>query len=322
MPQEMLQPLRGIIPPLATPLLDDGELDFAGLDRLVNHVVAGGVHGLFVLGTTGEGPSLSADQRRAVVSRVAGQVDGRAPVLVGISDTSLAESLELARYAADYGCDAVVAAPPYYFPVDQPALVDYFLRLARSSPLPVVLYNMPAVTGLTIAPASLSDLITEPAIVGLKDSSGDLEYFESARAAVSPRVDFPVLVGPEHLLAEALARGGAGGVCGGGNLFPELFTELYDAHVCDDAPRVARAQQLVEQLQAVYAVGGPLTVPTVVACTKAALEARRLCRRSTAPPVSPATPQQAGQAAAIVAELEAAFAAALSTSGDPSRSLA
>src|SRR3954454_15133593 len=106
-------PLRGIIPPLVTPLLDRDRLDHAGLERLIEHVLGGGVHGLFLLGTTGEGPSLSYRLRRELVQRTCSLVKGRIPILVGITDTSFVESVSLARYAAEVGASAVVAAPPY-----------------------------------------------------------------------------------------------------------------------------------------------------------------------------------------------------------------
>ncbi|MAT73295.1 MAG: dihydrodipicolinate synthase family protein [Planctomycetaceae bacterium] len=304
MPQEMLQPIRGIVPPLATPLTAAGEVDVPALARLVDHVIAGGVHGLFALGTTGEGPSLAAAEQRLVLSTVAAQADGRVPVLAGVSAASLGESLALAAHAADCGCDAIVATPPFYFAVSQAAIADYYRQLARTAPLPTVLYNMPAVAKLTIEPETISQLIDEPGIVALKDSSGDLNYFAAALRAVSRRVDFPVLVGPEHLLARTLAMGGAGGVCGGANIFPTVFASLYDAHLCDDAPRVAAAHQLVELIQKVYAAGGPLSVPSVIAQCKAALEARGLCRRTTKPPIAAATDAQAAQVAQIVQHVQ------------------
>ncbi|MBX3433430.1 MAG: dihydrodipicolinate synthase family protein [Pirellulales bacterium] len=298
----MAQPLRGIIPPLATPLTPQGELDEAGLARLIEHVIGGGVHGIFILGTTGEGPSLSVALRRQVIAATARHVDCRVPVLVGVTDPSLAESLALAEAAAVAGCDAIVAAPPYYFPVDQSALLGYFQSLARSATLPTVLYNMPAVTGLSIDPETVERLIDEPAIVGLKDSSGDRDYFQAVRVATRRRVDFPLLVGPEHLLAESLRAGGDGGVSGGANVFPEFFTELYDAHFCGDAARVAAAEERVQLLGAIYRVG-PVTIPAIIARTKAALAARGLCGPTTAPPLAPASAEEAKAVGVIVEQL-------------------
>ncbi|MCA9237250.1 MAG: dihydrodipicolinate synthase family protein [Planctomycetales bacterium] len=302
MKHEMDQPIRGIIPPMVTPLAAPDQLDEPALRRLVDHLIAGGVHGLFLLGTTGEGPSLSSALQRQVIAATARHVDRRVPILVGVTSASLADSLALAQFAADAGCEAIVAAPPYYFPIDQTALRDYYLELARSAALPTVLYNMPAVTSLTIDPETLEQLIDESAIVALKDSSGDMDYFQRARQATSRRVDFPLLIGPEHLLAESLARGGNGGVAGGANVFPEFFTEVYDAHLCGDQNRLAAAQRRVERLQAIYAVG-PVSIPGVIARTKAALAARGLCQAVTAPPIAPATSAERQRVTAIIEEL-------------------
>src|SRR5437867_968915 len=109
-------PLTGIVPPLVTPLRDRDALDLAGLEKLIEHVLGGGVSGLFVLGTTGEGPSLSYRLRRELVERVCKQVNRRVPVLVGITDTAFVESVNVARASADAGADGLVVAPPYYLP--------------------------------------------------------------------------------------------------------------------------------------------------------------------------------------------------------------
>ena len=130
------RPLRGIIPPMVTPLLDADTLDVAGLERLIEHILAGGVHGLFILGTTGEAPSLSHRLRQEFVERVCAQVNGRVPVLVGITDTSFVESLNLAQKAADLGAEGLVLAAPYYFLAGQAELLEYlqnsFLDYFRS----------------------------------------------------------------------------------------------------------------------------------------------------------------------------------------------
>ncbi len=116
--------IRGIIPPLVTPLRERDMLDVAGLERLIEHVLSGGVHGLFVLGTTGEGPSLSYRLRREVISRTCRQVANRVPVLVGITDTAFVESVHLSQHAAEAGARAVVTSAPYYFPAGQPELLE------------------------------------------------------------------------------------------------------------------------------------------------------------------------------------------------------
>src|SRR5947207_2055765 len=123
------QPLRGIIPPLPTPLHGRDALDVAGLERLIEHVLGGGLAGLFVLGTTGEATSLSYRLRREMIERTCRLVRGRVPVLVGITDTSFIESVELARFAEASGAQAVVASTPYYLPLGQPELIEYLEHL-------------------------------------------------------------------------------------------------------------------------------------------------------------------------------------------------
>lgn len=267
---------RGIIPPLATPLVDRNTLDVSGLERLVEHVLGGGVHGLFVLGTTGEGPALPQGVRREVVDRTIRQVAGRVPVLVGISDTVLAESVALATFAADCGAAAVVAAPPYYFPAGQEPLEHWARAVVAGLPLPLLLYNMPEMVKVVLGPALVRRLADLPGIVGLKDSGGDLETFAGYAAVVrEERPDWTLLIGPEQMLLEAHALGGHGGVCGGANVRPRLFVDLQAALERGDEALAADLQQKVLSLGRLYAVG---TQPgRVIVGIKAALACLGIC---------------------------------------------
>ena len=222
-----IQNLHGIIPPLVTPMTDEGHLDGQGLVNLVEHVIDGGVHGIFILGSTGEGPSLSYDLRRGMITKTSGIVNKRVPLLVGISDTSIVESIELAHYAKLNGADAVVVAPPYYFTLGQIEFIDYVKHLSNHCPLPIFLYNMPGLTRLHIDVDTILSLLKLPNVVGVKDSSGNMKYFKQLCKSVT---DFPVFNGPEELLADSLDLGGNGGVSGGANLFPKIYVVLYNAH--------------------------------------------------------------------------------------------
>src|SRR5476651_67340 len=165
--------LNGIIPPMVTPLLDRDVLDVGRLERLIEHILAGGVNGLFILGTTGEGPSLSYRLRRELIERVCKQVKNRVPVLVGITDTAFIESVNLSRHAAEVSASALVVAPPYYLPEAQPELQEYLDHLVAELPLPIFLYNMPALTKVHIELDTVRRAMDEPRIIGLKDSSGN-----------------------------------------------------------------------------------------------------------------------------------------------------
>ena len=250
------RPLCGIVPPLVTPLLDRDTLDGDGLERLVEHVLAGGVHGIFVLGTTGEGPSLSHRLRRELVGRVAGQVRERAAVLVGITDTAFVETVALARHAADVGADAVVLAPPYSMPEGEPELREYLEHLLSELPLPLFLYNMPPLTNAPFDLDTVRWALDQPGIAGMKDSSGDLVYFSRLCALALGRPGWTLLVGPEELLAASIFAGGHGGVPGGANAFPRLYVALFEAARAGDLERTrdlqARVTALAEKL---YHVG-------------------------------------------------------------------
>jgi 2-dehydro-3-deoxy-D-pentonate aldolase len=297
-------PLRGIVPPLATPLSGRDELDLTGLDRLIEHVLAGGVHGLFILGTTGEGPALSYRLRTEMIQRTCEQVAGRVPVLLGITDTSLVESLQLAEVAADAEADAVVMAPPYYLPFGQSQLVNYTRELVAELPLPLFLYNMPALCKTWFARETLAELLPEPRILGLKDSSGDFAYLRDAVELAKSRPDFTILIGPEALLAEALTFGVHGGVCGGGNVFPEFFVNLCTAYAQDDAMGVAAWQERIERLQGLYRISPHPSA--VIQGVKAGLACRGICGDRLAAPVRALVGEDRERADQIIADLEAA----------------
>ena len=249
-------PLRGIIPPMVTPLHDRDMLDTAGLERLVEHILAGGVHGLFILGTTGEGPGLSYKTRMQVIDLVCDQVHGRVPVLVGITDTAFRESVELAEYSRDQGADAVVLAPPYYFPSGQPELLEYVEHIAAALPLPLFLYNMPSHTKVSFDVDTVRRALEFPNVVGLKDSSAQMVYFHELVRVIQSRPEFSLIVGPEQLLAETILLGGHGGVHGGANLAPELYVSLYDAARAGDLERVRTLHARVMDVAAnIYTVG-------------------------------------------------------------------
>jgi dihydrodipicolinate synthase/N-acetylneuraminate lyase len=247
---------RGIIPPMVTPLRGPDALDEAGLERLVEHILAGGVHGLFVLGTTGEGPSLSYRLRRELIRRVCRQVAGRVPVVAGISDTAFEESVSLAEAAAEAGVAAVVATPPYYLPVGQPELLEYLEHLVARLPLPLLLYNMPSCTKVAYAPETVRAAADIPGIIGIKDSSGDLDYFRTILKLAGEKPGFAVFMGPEELMSEAVGMGASGGVTGGANLFPELYVRLYEAAVARDAGQVESLQcRVMAVSRALYRLG-------------------------------------------------------------------
>lgn len=240
---------------MITPLKERDALDHAGLERLVEHILGGGVQGLFILGTSGEGPGLSYRLRREVIDRVCRQVRGRVPILVGITDTAFRESIAIAQYAADAGAQAVVSAGPYYLPAAQPELVDYINGLVRQQPLPLFIYNMPQLTKVHFETETLRKLSHLEKIAGLKDSSGDMAYFSKLVGLREVRPDWSVLIGPEHLLLESLEIGGDGGVNGGANFHPKLFVGLFNSLRSQKTARAYELQEQLLKLGQIYSVG-------------------------------------------------------------------
>ncbi|WP_092542809.1 dihydrodipicolinate synthase family protein [Zunongwangia mangrovi] len=247
---------RGIIPPMITPLNNESELDLKGLRNLIEHLIKGGVHGLFILGTTGESTSLPYALRHRLIEETCDIVKGRVPVLVGITDTAVSESLRLAETAKQCCASALVAAPPYYFSLGQPELIEYYEYLADRIPLPLFLYNMPSHTKINIEPDTVEYLSKHEKIIGLKDSSGNTAYFNKLLYKMKDYDDFSLFVGPEEVTAETVMLGGAGGVNGGANMFPRLYVELYSAAVAGDIEKVRDLHDLVMEISTeIYSIG-------------------------------------------------------------------
>ncbi len=282
---------HGIIPPMATPLLAPDELDVAGLERLIEHILRGGVQGLFLLGTTGEGPVLSYKIRRELIQRTCSQVAGRVPVLVGVTDSAYPEMLQMTEFAAKSGASAVVVAPPFYFPLAQHDLLRLIEGLASQSPLPFFLYNQPELTKVSFGPDTVEEVSRFPNVLGIKDSSGDLDYLKNVLYRVAGRSSFKVLVGPEHLLHEALRSGAHGGVPGGANIFPQLPVRLYRAFVDGDD---ALAREIQERM---VTIGHPIwesseAGPGYLRRLKCALNLLGLCSAKPAWPYIESSPQE------------------------------
>jgi len=241
---------------MVTPLRDRDALDVAGLERLIEHILNGGVHGLFILGTTGEGPSLSYRLRKELIERVCLQVRSTVPVIVGITDTAFEESLNIARWSASAGADALVVAPPYYLPEGQPELQEYLDHLVAELPLPLFLYNMPALTKVCFGLETVRRAMDNPRIIGLKDSSGEMSWFHGALDLLKHRPDWTLLMGCEPLLAEAVRAGAHGGVTGSANVFPRLYVQLFEAARAGDLARVSALQgQVLTMSDNLYRVG-------------------------------------------------------------------
>ena len=250
------QTMTGIITPMVTPLLNDDALDKKGLEKLVEHLIDGGVNGIFVLGTTGEATSLSTRLKHELISLSCEYVKNRVPVLVGITDPSPRESLGLSEFSKKAGASSVVAAPPYYYTLTQQELVVYYTELANQSDLPVFIYNMPGQTKVMIEPSTVVNLSQHSNIIGIKDSSGSGPYFNTLLYLFRNNMQFSIFVGPDEMMAQSVLLGGNGGVNSGSNIFPDLFVRLYKAAKEGDIENIQHLQKAVMEISScIYSQG-------------------------------------------------------------------
>lgn len=305
--------LQGIIPPLVTPLIEHDQIDVYGTESLLEHVLAGGVHGVFALGTTGEGTSLSPSSRNQYVEIVCDTVKQRVPVLVCITETSMTSAIELAELSYGAGATAVVTAAPYYLPLTQSDLTAYIEELASRLPLPLLIYNMPSCTKTAFSLDTVRRLSEHENIIGLKDTSGDMRYFAEAATIAAGRDDFTLLIGPEEQLFESIKLGGRGGVTGGANVFPSLYVALYEAATGGDHERAEELNEIIQQVsKRIYRVSD--SGAKVIQGIKTALSERGICSGIVAQPFRSYDEREYALVSAAVSEIEPLVEQACATS--------
>ncbi len=291
---------RGLVPPLLTPVDPGGSLDEPAVCRLVNHLVDGGVDGIFVLGTTGEIASVPRAMRRQMVGVVAGHLRRRALLYVGIGDSSPADSLEAAADAFGRGADAVVAQLPSYYPLGPDEMYGYYVRLAERLQGPLLVYNIPITTHMSIPIDVVARLASHPRIVGFKDSEDDACRMDEVAARLGGRDDFSLLIGVESLTARGFLLGMDGVVPGSANIDPRSWRAICDAAARGDKAELGRLQDSVDRLGSVVYRGR--TLPESLATLKAAAAGLGLCGCSMLPPLASLSSEAAG---ALLAELAA-----------------
>jgi 4-hydroxy-tetrahydrodipicolinate synthase len=268
---------------MITPFTPAGAIDEPAIGRIVNHLVAGGVK-VFPLGTTGESASIHPDDKRRVVEATVKHAAGRTMVYAGIAGNCFRESVELAgAFKRLGGIAAVVAHPPSYYPLNDDEIESYFLRLADSVPLPLVLYNIPATTHHSIALDTLDRLRKHANIVAIKDSSGDRTRLGEMLKRTGGRGGFPVLLGSSATFAHGLRGGAVGLVPSGAHLVPREYQAMYEAAMNDRWDEVERLQHETDAVCARYLKGRSLGQG--LAALKALMEQRGLCGRTMLPPL-------------------------------------
>lgn len=242
----MLSPdlLRGIIPPMCTPLTDAGEIDVPSVHHLTNYLIESGVHGVFAFGSTGEGPSLTDKQREVMLHSVIEAARGRVPVLIGVTDPSTERCIAHSLAAKEAGADGLVIAAPYYFRTTQSEVIDHFRRVHERVGLPIMAYDIPVTVTIKLDSATVQQLFNEGVIVGLKDSSGAVDMLRKTLIQLRG-TDFRAFTGSELIIDLCLRMGAHGSVPGVGNVFPAEYVQLYNL---TQEGRWDEAAQLQERL--------------------------------------------------------------------------
>lgn len=280
--------LLSVIPPVPTPLLRDGSVDTNAFSRIAAHLENGGIDAAFLLGSTGELASLGHRQRRTVITASCEAFS--VPVIVGIGDTCLEETLSLAHAAADSGAAAVVLNAPAYFEIDTKEMCAYLNLVLPQLPLPVYLYNMPWLTGYHFDRETVRCCLRHEGVVGIKDSSGKMDCLRMLVEESSIRPEVRIFVGNEFLFLDGLKAGAHGVVGGGGNLYPSLFRELMNAYLSGDmATAVERQAQITRLGELLFGLNG--NPCSGFATIKAGLSAIGLCESYMAPPIQTCSPE-------------------------------
>jgi 4-hydroxy-tetrahydrodipicolinate synthase len=292
----MTAQLRGVLTALATPFTEDDSIDEARLRALVDRSIAGGVHGVVACGSTGEFAALSGDERRLVIETVTGHVAGRVPVIAQTGATSTAEAIRLSRHAQSAGADVIMVVAPYYEPLSTEETLSYLRAVAGAVDIPVMLYNLPAATGVDLAPDTIGALAREtPNIRYIKNTTTDMA--QTARLIHHHGDVISTFVGWDSLLLSALAEGAAGVMAGTANVVPAELVAVYDAASAGNLGQAREAWALVYPL--IDAILAQPFIPAV----KAALAAAGFPAGRPREPVAELRPAAAARIAELVAGL-------------------
>ena len=234
--------LKGVFPAMATPLTPEEKIDQVALKKLVHYLLGGGVHGIVALGSTGEFPAMNESMRQQVMETTLAEVNGKVPVLIGCGEPGTQRTVEQVKIAGQTKAAAVLVAVPYYFNMDQPAVIRHYQTVADASSLPVVIYNFPQMTKVAFTADTVAKLAEHPNIIGIKDSSGD--FFGMQRFIdVTAGADFAVMSGNPALGLSAYQLGAKGGIYAGCSLFPKQCSAVYNAFMNGDMTAAVEMQK-------------------------------------------------------------------------------
>ena len=295
--------LKGIIPPMVTPLKPDETIDVPAVRRLVNYLLDAGVHGLFALGATGEFPVLTGDARARMVEAVVETVNGRVPVLAGVADTCTARVIAHAHRAQEAGADVVISTLPFPFTLAVPELqIDFFRSLADAVPMPWMIYNVPGVLGVSIAPRILAQIAEVPGLVGIKDSES-VAHIQNV-IDLTRDSGFRVFQGQEVSLHASLLVGAVGGTPSPSNIYPAEYVRVYDLTTAGRHAEALALQNRLNRLGDVLdGILGEAFMTKWPAVLKEGLSMLGICSTTTARPYAPCAEEDRATIAGVLGQL-------------------
>jgi 4-hydroxy-tetrahydrodipicolinate synthase len=259
---------EGIFPALVTPFTDDGKIiDEERLRILVNHCIELGVHGVVPCGTTGEFVNLSTEEKKKVIKTVIDEVNGRVPVIAGTGASGTRETVEMTKYAKDAGATAALIVTPFYLKPADRGIYEHYNTIATEVDLPIILYNIPQCTGLSLPWQMVEDLAQIPNIVAVKDSSGQLSFILAVLEKVRDKIN--VLCGHDEVVIAALAAGCSGAILASANVIPDVWIQIYNHIKNGELQKARELQYKVQKIARIIAGSGAVG-------TKAALNMMKI----------------------------------------------
>ena len=261
---------KGLGVALVTPFTENGAIDFAALAKIVDEIVAGGVDYIVVLGTTGETPTLTTDERKALMRFVRDRVAGRVALMVGVGGNCTRDVVATLKMWDLSGYQAILSVNPYYNKPNQEGLYQHFKAIAEASPVPVLLYNIPGRTGVNMTPATIARLAHDcENIIGVKEASGNLEQMEQVKA-LAPN-NFLLVSGDDGLTVEVIKRGGVGVISVLANLYPADTAEVVNLALNGNIEEAEKRLKALDAIiSALFEEGNPVGV-------KSALSLKGIC---------------------------------------------
>jgi 4-hydroxy-tetrahydrodipicolinate synthase len=290
--------LHGIVVPTVTPLNQDETLDEGGLERLLARLLDAGVHAIFLLGSTGEEPALRDAERVKAVRAAKRIIAGRAPLIVGTMASSTARAIDNIRAAEGAGADAVAVTPPHYYPSrGEEEQLAHYRACAAATGLPVVIYNIPLTTKVSLAPETVARLAEIENVTGIKDSTADLIHFLKILSLTRGKTGFSKLIGAPLLAGAAVLYGADGAVASVANVDPRTMLDVYASAVAKNTTALQTLEERVHRLMSLVAFGAPIV------CLKTALELLGVCSRHATMPLQPLSAEKREAIAGILREL-------------------